>query len=382
MAFIALTLTSCSTTVTRNHAHTAAIKSSPNTNNSAPAKNSTSSTGISPVSSNRFPTGGSALSSPSMTFGIIPPQLPSPSMVPKMLNYITSLADGHRFIVHLYTSWAEYPTTLPSLRNEISYYAAKGIQVDLALRYVPPHGQDGNIKGFAAYVATMVRDFAHQHNLTMIQVTNEPNSPFNQEASDGGYIHPRTALVDGIEAGTEAKDATGSHVALGFNWFYSFGQAADKLWWSGLGKLGGSKFASDVNWVGMDIYPGTYVPASITTSTAASVVAASLGYLRNQLLPLAGINSSVPIGFSEIGWATKPPSRPYSEQATLLTAFVKGACSVQSTYNVRFLQWFKMADNTKYNPASPLATGIMTSTLEPKPAYNSYKTAVSQGCNG
>jgi hypothetical protein len=193
--------------------------------------------------------------------------------------------------------------------------------------------------------------------------------------------------VDGIEAGARAKSATGSHVRLGFNWFSSFGTQADRGWWSSVGRAGGATFASDVSLVGIDLYPGTYIPPSLPApgsghlaATAASDVSQALDNLRANLMPLAGLGSRVAMGISEIGWATIPPARPLSEQAELVKAFMAGACSVAARDHLEFVQWFEMADGTSPTKANPLSTGLASADLVPGPGYTAYRDVVRRGC--
>ena len=323
-----------------------------------------------------------------LTYGIVPPQLPPSSELPSIAHQVEQLAKGKPFIVHLYTNWSEYPATLPALDSEIAAYSSRGFLVDLALRYVPPPGQDGNVAGFARYVAAMVAHFAHQPSVAYLQVTNEANSPFNAAASDGAYKNAVGALVDGIEAGAAEKAKTGSHVRLGFNWFSSLGTQGDRAFFESIGHLGGARLASEVSWVGIDLYPGTYVPNTLPppgsghlATTAAADVAQAIDNLRTNLMPLAGLGPHVGIGISEIGWATSPPARPLSEQAELVKAFMSGACAVAVRDNLQFIQWYKLADTILPTASSPLAMGLMSPELAPKPGFAAYQAVVHQGCS-
>ncbi len=323
-----------------------------------------------------------------LTYGVIPPQLPPSSKLPSITHQVSRLAGGKPFIARLFLNWAQYPSALPALDTEVAAYTLHGILVDLTLRYVPPPGHNGDVAGFARYVAAMVAHFAKDPAVAYLQVTNEANSPFNAAASDGAYKNAVGALVDGIEAGAAAKARTGSHVRLGFNWFSSFGEQADRSWWSSIGRLGGARFASDVSWVGLGIFPGTYIPGSLPapgsghlTTTAAADVAGAVDNLRTNLMPLAGLGSNVPIGISEIGWATSPPARPLSEQAELVKAFAAGACSVAARDNLQFVQWYKLADTVLPTKASPLAMGLMSAALTPNPGFAAYQAVIHQGCS-
>ena len=327
---------------------------------------------------------------PRLTFGVIPPQLPlTPAESTSTLAAVGALAQGKPFIVHLYTNWADYPASLPALDAEIAGYGRAGDQVDLALRYVPATAQIGDVAGFAGFVAAMVAHYANDQAVTMIQVTNEANSPVNPAASDGAYPGAERALVAGVEAGATARATSGSHVALGFNWFYSFGPVADAAWWARLGQLGGQRFAADVDWVGVDAYPGTYYPAPSPSldptdpaASASAEVVHILSTVRHRLMPKAGLGAAIPLGFSEIGWATYPPVRSDAEQARLLDAFTAGACQAAVADNVRFLQWYNLTDPPGGigGTASPLAMGLMHANYTPKLAFGAYQNVIRHGC--
>lgn len=326
---------------------------------------------------------------PQMTFGVIPPQLPSSSELVASVRAVGALAQDHPFLVHLYTNWADYPGALPALDAEVAAYATRHLEVDLALRYVPPAGHDGDVAGFAAFVSQMVVHFAHVPAVTMIQVTNEANSPVNPAASDGFYLHAERALVAGVEAGAVARARSGSRVRVGFNWFYSFGPLLDRLWWARLGTLGGARFAGDVDWVGIDAYPGTYYPPlsprldpTDLGASASAEVAHIAWTVRHQLMPLAGLGRRTPIGFSEIGWATAPLVRSASAQARIVSAFVAGACQSAGSENLRFLQWYDLVDppGSIGSASSPLQMGLLGADFAPTPGFDAYREAIARGC--
>lgn len=371
VAFFSLVLTSCASTQNNSTRHSSSV---------------TGSSPVLPATSN----------SSILTYGIIPPQLPIvlPSVpvpkiqMPKVIEALKELSGGHPFIVHIYTTWSQYPSSLQSLTTEIEDYASAGFIISLTLRYLPPSGKNGDIAGFQRYVQSMIEHFANQPAIKFLQITNEPNSSANPAASDGAYTNVVSALVTGVEAAYAEEKKVHFNAKIGFNWFYSFGRSQDVKFWREVGATGGSRFAHDVSWVGVDLYPGTYVPFTLPpetakdfASTASTDVESALNYVRTQLMPLAGLGKSVPMGISEIGWATNPPSRSFSEQSALVTAFSYGACSVVRQDNLEFMQWFDLADNAVSLPQSPLKMGIMRYNFSPKPAFYAYKKVIAQGCS-
>ncbi|MCL4449147.1 MAG: hypothetical protein M1152_05610 [Actinobacteria bacterium] len=322
-----------------------------------------------------------APSNSSITYGIVPPQLPSQKVLNQSIAAMTFLADGKPFIVHLYMTWSNYKKEHSVLAHDIAAYSAHNMQIDLALQYVPSSANSSPSK-FANFVAQVVTGYSRQPALTRIQVTNEPNSPLNAGTFNGSYSQAMQALVLGIEAGYNAKIKSHSDVKLGFNWFYSFGPSADQKWWSELGALGGSKFANDVSWVGVDDYPGTWVPHTLAGTGSAlytagyNSVVTALYTVRTEFMPLAKLTPQVQLGLSEIGWSTNPPTRSYADQALLLQAFAKGACSVSTKDNLSFLQWFELAGKDR----NGLSMGLLHSNFKPKPAFKLYKSIIQEGC--
>ena len=303
-----------------------------------------------------------------------------------VVSAVKELAGLTTIQVHLYTEWNTYPSSLPRLDEEIASYATAGEHVDLALVDATPVEVASNPQGFAAFVAAMVAHFAGQHAVTWIQVTNESNNPFTATAEVYGQT-PIAALVAGIEAGSAAKKETGSRAALGFNLFSSFGSVNDTVWWKSLGAAGGKRFAADVQWVGIDLYPGTYIPHTLPApgsghlaNIAATDVAQAVDNLRTNLMPLAGLGSHVPMGISEIGWATSLPTRSLAEQAELVKAFTAGACSVAVRDNLSFMTWFELANNPVPTRATPFDEGLMDAALTPQPGFVAYQNAIRYGC--
>ena len=183
-----------------------------------------------------------------LTYGIIPPQLPIvlPSVpVPKVqmskvIKVLKELSGGHPFIVHIYTTWSQYPSSLQSLSTEIEDYASAGFIISLTLRYLPPSGENGDIAGFRSYVQSMIEHFANQSAIKFLQITNEPNSSVNPAASDGAYANVVSALVTGVEAAYAEEKKVHFNAKIGFNWFYSFGRSQDVKFWREVGAIGGS----------------------------------------------------------------------------------------------------------------------------------------------
>src|SRR5207248_3394342 len=88
------------------------------------------------------------------------------------LDRMVELAAGRPFDVHLYIEWnSGVPAGFDTLVDRLT---ARGLTVNLALKYVPPAGHDGDIAGFAAWVGSVVSTHS---SVGVFQVTNEANVP-------------------------------------------------------------------------------------------------------------------------------------------------------------------------------------------------------------
>lgn len=261
------------------------------------------------------------------------------------------LAGGRVFDIHFYASWRGGID--PGLAQVMRDTEARGLRVNLALKYLPPDGRDGDIEGFAAWVADVVRDHPE---ITTVQVTNEANSSASTD-SDGASIDPLGALIDGVKAAAVVKHP---HQEIGFNWFYRLDPISDRTFWSTLGERGGQEFRDALDWAGVDIYTGTYIPPVAIDDEAS--FRAALDYTRNEMMPLAGLGADVPLYVQETGYPTVGEVRSEARQADALTAYIRAA----EGFNVGLIQWFQLAD------ADSIAGdgwGLLRSDYSTKPAY-------------
>ena len=268
------------------------------------------------------------------------------------------LAGGRAFDIHFYASWRKglRRDTVDAMR----LVARRGLRVNLALKYLPPEGRDGDIAGFASWVADVVRTHPE---VTTVQVTNEANSGASTD-SDGGSTDPLGALIEGVKSAAQVKKR---HQRIGFNWFYRLDPVSDQQFWSTLGERGGQAFRDALDWAGVDIYAGTYIPPGFSVDDEADFRTA-LEYTRNEMMPLAGLGPEVPLYVQETGYPTLAV-RDEQRQADALAAYVRATEGL----NVQLLQWFQLAD-----AESPLGDGwgLVDSSYEPKPAYDVMRDAV------
>jgi len=279
------------------------------------------------------------------------------------LDAMTDLADGQPFDVHFYAAWRE--GVRPETAAAMQLVASRGLRVNLALKYVPPAGRDGDILGFAAWVAQVVSEHPEA---TTVQVTNEANSGASSD-SDGAATNPLGALVEGVKAAALVKT---SDQAIGFNWFYRLDPVSDRGFWSTLGAAG-EAFRAAVDFAGVDIYAGTYMPPVLSIDDEADFRAA-LDYTRNEMMPLAHLGADVPIYVQETGFPTLGLVRGEQRQADALAAYIRAA----EGFNVGLIQWFQLADARS---TVGDGWGLLRDDYSRKPAFHVMRDAV-QSCAG
>jgi hypothetical protein len=275
------------------------------------------------------------------------------------LDRMVELSAGKPFDVHLYAQWDR---GIPAdLEHAIARIGARGLRTNIALKYVPPEGRDGDISGFAAWVAEVV---AAHPEVDVWQITNEANVPGSPD-TDGSSVDPLGALIEGVKA---ASAVATEDQKIGFNWFYRLDPVSDRQFWSTLGTRGGASFRAALDYAGVDIYAGTYMPPLYAVDDEAEFRRA-LEYVRHEMMPLAGLGPEVPIYIQETGYPTLDPAlRTEARQAEALRGYIRATEGL----NVQLLQWFQLAD-----AESTLddGWGLLRADYSPKPAFDVMREA-------
>jgi hypothetical protein len=225
----------------------------------------------------------------------------------------------------------------------------------------------------------------------VFQVTNEANVGGSSD-SDGYYKGARHAVVDGIEAAAKVR-APGQ--LIGFNYAVTPDTQDSIGFFRDLAQLGGSRFADDLSFVGIDAYPGTYWPLPSDIHPAKGL-SQELAQLRNVFMPALGVSSRTPIFIQEIGWpsfsshvSNTPKAalervkilkafgkaligRTAQRQGVVLTDFIRAVRG----YGVRLMQWFDLTDA---RDGLGDKWGLLTAHYQPKPAFEVLAHAVRTG---
>lgn len=287
------------------------------------------------------------------------------------------------FVVRLYTSYdgRSAAEAMDGLAPDLRQYAAAGFRIELVVTYRPAESQARvAVAGYVRFVRAIVRALADERRVVSLQVTNEANLSAGLDASDGRFPGARDALVQGVIA---AKDEAGRHGAsqlrIGFSWGHEGGRAADAFW-RGLGRAGGRRLTEATDWIGIDIYPGTWGPALRGTDLAAGVRANVIGALRTMRrvhMRQAGFPGAVAIHVAENGYPTGP-GRTGAMQATAASAAIHAVHDVRASLHVTDYRWFDLRDADSADARIESQYGLMRDDYSPKPAYSTYRALVAR----
>ena len=263
-------------------------------------------------------------------------------------------------------------------------FARQGYDVELQVRYHPLDRDDGDIGKWLAYVRRVVRAFGPIRHVTGLQITNEVNITFSKNTSDGAYKRAVEALVRGvIEAKRTSRRLGYDHQTIGFNYAWrSAGATAadDARFWSAVGRRGGSKLRRATDWVGLDIYPGTFTPGVLYPMPVVNLGDAlleGLAQMRECYMPRAGFGRATPMRVEEIGYPTGP-GRTEAAQKRALSAFVKTVVAYRGTYGISDFRWFGLRDNNSHGPGFQSFFGLLRDDYSPKPAFGTYRRLIAR----
>jgi hypothetical protein len=258
-------------------------------------------------------------------------------------------------------------------------YTRRGYRVELQLRYHPTAAQEGNIRAWVRFVREVVRRFGPNPGVRGLQVTNEVNLyPIAPDASDSSFARARDALIRGVEAAHRTARRQGyGQLKIGFNWFYRTDPANEASFWGYLRDEGGRRFARAVDWVGLDVYPGTVfppVPSPVGNGFRDSMGVA-LGELRDCYMPIANLGGRIPIHVEENGWPTGP-GRSEREQVTAMRQMVGAVNDLRARYHVTDYRWFDLRDHNTSSANFQQHYGLLRDDYSRKRAFGVYRRLV------
>jgi hypothetical protein len=284
---------------------------------------------------------------------------------------------GRPFVLRLNRFfWSEREKGFRRYLDLARRFARRGYLIELQVRYHPDGRQEGDMAAWRRHVREVVRRFGRIRRVIGLQLTNEVNLTLSPDSSDGAYRGARRALVEGvIAARDEVRRREPRHLEIGFNWFWRLDPASEREFWRALGDLGGRRFARSVDWLGLDVYPGTVFPPSLDPGGAPEAIVGALASLRC-FAGRIGIGRRVPIRVEENGWPTLPPVRDYATQARLLESMVRAVQRRRATFGVTDYRWFNLRDADTSSPALFQHFGLLESDYDRKPAFERYRRLI------
>jgi len=274
--------------------------------------------------------------------------------------------------------WSDGEAAMKHFMAQTRRYTRQGYPVELELRYHPQPKQEGNVHAFTDWVRTVIGRVAGNEGVVSVQVTNDVNLTLAPEAADGAYRGARDALIRGVVAAkNEARTRGSEHLQVGFSWFYRTDQANEQRFWEYIGERGGAAFASSVDWVGLEAFPGTYFPPAVRPGEERLAMVNALSALRECFLPMAGIEPTVPIHVSENGFPTGP-GRSRARQAEILESMVRTVDEFHGTYNVTDYRWSNLRDADSASRDFQQRYGLVDSAYREKPSFGVFRTLVEE----
>lgn len=253
------------------------------------------------------------------------------------------------------------------------HYGSLGLEVELQVRYHPTPKQNGDIAAWLDYVRKVVRAFGPNGHVVSLQITNEVNVSFSPNTSDGAYRNAVEALARGVPAAKhEARRLGYDQLSTGFNYAWRFGDP-DADFWRAVGAAGGKRLRRATDWVGIDAYPGTFVPANV--EDPGDAVLEAVAQVRECYMPLAGFGKRTPIHLEEIGYPTGP-GRSEEAQAATLSDLVRTLDRYRGTYGITNVNWFGLRDNNSQGPNFQSFFGLLDDDYTPKPAFSVYRKLI------
>lgn len=314
-----------------------------------------------------------------------PEQLPAAPDDPKRdLAALRALKPAYRVLVLRLNRlfWSDGAAGIAKFKRAAATDAREGFDVEIQVRYHPSSGNAGNLKAWRRYVKQVVDAFGPDSHVVAMTITNEVNVTFSPNTSDGSYSGARDALIEGIEtAHAEAIAHHWGRLRFGFTYAYRFNPRQDAAFFSYLGSHGGRAFRRALGFVGLDFYPGTIYPPTMSPGdTYTHEFAQAAGVLRDCLAPKGRIPLRVPIWITENGVPTG--SNSDATQASALEQLVRAASAYAGTDNITDYRWFNLRDSNSTSPATLVgptfsSDGLLRSDYTRKPSFAAYRRLIA-----
>jgi hypothetical protein len=289
---------------------------------------------------------------------------------------------GRPFMLRLYAQYygPRGATAAQQAGRDAAGYMAAGFEVELVLAYRPRSGGGpSSVAGFDRFVRDTVRSLGGNPRFVSLQITNEVNVGGAPNVADGYYRGAKDALIGGVLAAKREISGDGfAQLRVGFNWAYVTDRS-EASFWNYLASHGGRRFRAALDWVGLDVYPGTWGPPLGGGSLGANTtrfVDKSLDRLRSDLR-VAGIRATVPLHVSEYGYPTGP-SRSEAMQADSMRGSIAAVTAARRFDDITSVTWFDLRDADSSSSSFQSQYGILHDDYSPKPAFAVYRSLIAR----
>jgi hypothetical protein len=258
------------------------------------------------------------------------------------------------------------------------HYARRGFQVESQIRYHPSPEQEGDMGAWRRFVKRATKALAANPALVSLSVTNEVNLPISPNTSDGAYAGALQALVSGVvEARRTLRRAGRTDVEVGFTYAYRYLPQSDAEFWRSIGELATPRFRRALDYVGVQLYPGLFVPPTLVGETAGEATLEALTLVRDCYMPMAGLGDGAELWISEVGYATNLGHTEERQQAEV-TDTVNAVYALSGTLGVTDLRYFNLRDNRPDGTDLFDDVGLLRADYSPKPAFETYRRLIDR----
>ena len=274
--------------------------------------------------------------------------------------------------------WSDGREGIRAFGKLVDRYARAGLKSEVQVRYHPPAGHEGDIRGFEKFVRSAVRSLGKKRAVVGFSITNEANLPVSPNTSDGAYEGVVDALVRGvIVARAELKKLKRPKLDVGFNVMWRWSPESDGKFWEDIGAHeDAAVFRKAVSNVGIQVYPGlVWPPAPIPGRSAGDEIAEALTLVRKCYMPKARLGRRVELWVSENGYATNL-GRDEQGQLADLESTIEAVSKYSGALGVTDYRWFNLRDNNSDGADLFSAVGLLRDDYARKPAFAGFRTAV------
>ena len=257
-------------------------------------------------------------------------------------------------------------------------YAHAGFDSELQVRYHPGTGQAGDMNAWRHYVETAVSILGKRPAVKALTITNEVNFPVSPNTSDGSFAGALQAIVAGITEARHDLDRIGRpDVELGFSFAWRWLPTSDADFWRQLGALATPEFRRDLDYVGLQLYPGLVWPPVSTAPAAGDDTLEALTLLRDCYMPQAGLGGNIDLWITENGYATNL-GRTEEDQDLALDSTLGAVYRYSGTLGVTDYRWFNLRDNDSAGTDLFAAVGLLRDDYSEKPAFGTYRAWIDR----